>query len=142
MSERKSFIEWVRREWPVYATEMSDDALFRSNERLYPPWQARGALDGATITTQAAEIDRLNGEISTYKQALYDETEGITANLRNDRIDELEAGLARDRAEVADKQAEIDRLMLEYCPDDMTPEQIAEWGKRQGASEQGKGDGK
>ena len=24
-------------------------------------------------------------------------------------------------------QAKIDELMLEYCPDEMTPEQIAEW---------------
>lgn len=31
------------------------------------------------------------------------------------------------RAEVADKQATIDRLMLEYCPDEMTQEQMKEW---------------
>jgi len=37
--------------------------------------------------TQAAEINNL-------KQCLYDETEGITATLRNDRIAELEAQLA------------------------------------------------
>lgn len=30
-----------------------------------------------------------------------------------------------------DKQAAIDRLMLEHCPDEMTPEQIAEWGRHQ-----------
>jgi hypothetical protein len=29
------------------------------------------------------------------------------------------------------KQARIDALMLEYCPDEMTPEQIAEWEKHQ-----------
>jgi hypothetical protein len=29
------------------------------------------------------------------------------------------------------QQAEIDRLMLEYCPDEMTAEQLAEWGKHQ-----------
>lgn len=29
------------------------------------------------------------------------------------------------------KQAEIDRLMLEYCPDEMTPEQKAEWAANQ-----------
>lgn len=29
------------------------------------------------------------------------------------------------------KQAVIDRLMLEYCPDEMTVEQVAEWGKHQ-----------
>lgn len=29
------------------------------------------------------------------------------------------------------KQATIDMLMMEYCPDEMTEEQIEEWGKRQ-----------
>lgn len=28
-------------------------------------------------------------------------------------------------------QAKIDALMLEHCPDEMTPEQIAEWAKHQ-----------
>ena len=30
-------------------------------------------------------------------------------------------------------QARIDALMLEYCPDEMTPEQIAEWERHQRA---------
>lgn len=29
------------------------------------------------------------------------------------------------------KQAKIDALMLEYCPDEMTPEQLEEWEKHQ-----------
>lgn len=33
--------------------------------------------------------------------------------------------------EVGAKQAEIDRLMLEYCPEEMTPMQIEEWRKYQ-----------
>jgi hypothetical protein len=33
--------------------------------------------------------------------------------------------------EVAAKQAQIDRLMLEYCPDEMTKEQVEEWGRHQ-----------
>ena len=33
--------------------------------------------------------------------------------------------------ELAAKQAEIDRLMLEHCPDEMTPEQIANWERHQ-----------
>lgn len=33
--------------------------------------------------------------------------------------------------ELASKQAEIDALMIEYCPDEMTPEQLEEWGKHQ-----------
>jgi len=28
-------------------------------------------------------------------------------------------------------QARIDELMLEYCPDEMTPEQLDNWGKHQ-----------
>lgn len=31
------------------------------------------------------------------------------------------------------QQARIDALMLEHCPDEMTPEQIAEWERHQKA---------
>ena len=34
------------------------------------------------------------------------------------------------RAELASKPI-IDELMLEYCPDELTPEQIANWSKYQ-----------
>lgn len=34
-------------------------------------------------------------------------------------------------AELEAKQAEIDRLMLEYCPDEMTPEQFENWARHQ-----------
>jgi len=33
--------------------------------------------------------------------------------------------------ELAAKQAEIDRLMLEYCPDEMTKEQYEKWANHQ-----------
>jgi hypothetical protein len=36
--------------------------------------------------------------------------------------------------EVNAKQAHIDRLMLEYCPDEMTPEQIENWKRHQVAA--------
>lgn len=39
--------------------------------------------------------------------------------------------MERLQKEVGAKQAEIDRLMLEFCPNEMTPEQIEEWGRRQ-----------
>lgn len=32
------------------------------------------------------------------------------------------------------QQARIDRLMLEWCPDEMTPHQMAEWSKHQVAA--------
>jgi hypothetical protein len=44
-------------------------------------------------------------------------------------LDDLRALLARLDA----KQAKIDRLMLEYCPDEMTPEQSAAWKAHQTA---------
>lgn len=37
------------------------------------------------------------------------------------------------RTMLAAAQAKIDALMLEYCPDEMTPEQLAEWAKNQRA---------
>ena len=39
----------------------------------------------------------------------------------------------RDFAErkIEELQAKIDSLMLEYCPQEMTEEQVANWGKHQ-----------
>ena len=40
--------------------------------------------------------------------------------------------LCADRLEqIKQLQAQIDRLMLEFCPAEMTPEQLKEWGKHQ-----------
>jgi hypothetical protein len=44
---------------------------------------------------------------------------------------EIAAQLAWRDQVIAEKQAQIDRLMLEYCPDEMTPEQMAEWARHQ-----------
>ncbi len=38
---------------------------------------------------------------------------------------------AKDK-EIAAKQAEIDRLMWEYCPQEMTLEQVSNWYESQG----------
>lgn len=42
-------------------------------------------------------------------------------------------GVAEGNARIATLQARIDALMWEYCPDEMTPEQIAEWERHQKA---------
>lgn len=40
--------------------------------------------------------------------------------------------LAQEAADEIERlQAKIDALMLEYCPDEMTPEQRTEWAKHQ-----------
>lgn len=41
------------------------------------------------------------------------------------------------RAEVEAKQARIDALMLEHSPDEMTPEQLAEWAQHQKPAPEG-----
>lgn len=41
------------------------------------------------------------------------------------------ARIASLQREVAAKQAKIDALMLEYCPDEMTPEQVENWKQHQ-----------
>ena len=40
---------------------------------------------------------------------------------------------AQAERELAAAQARIDELMLEYCPDEMTEEQLEEWSKHQRA---------
>jgi hypothetical protein len=48
-----------------------------------------------------------------------------------EEVSRMEADVANLRARVADQQATIDRLMLEYCPSEMSAEQMEEWGKHQ-----------
>lgn len=53
----------------------------------------------------------------------------------------IECSLHDALAVVAERealQAKIDALMLEYCPDDMTPEQLARWGAAQNLAEEGR----
>jgi len=43
-----------------------------------------------------------------------------------------DTALMREAAEQLDaKQAKIDALMLEHCPEEMTPEQVTNWEKNQ-----------
>lgn len=43
------------------------------------------------------------------------------------------AGAASRDAEIACLQSRIDEFMLEYCPDEMTKEQLDSWAKHQRA---------
>ena len=46
-------------------------------------------------------------------------------------IDALENTIEFLDMEIDGKQAKIDTLMLEYCPDEMTQEQILDWSNNQ-----------
>lgn len=66
-----------------------------------------------------------NGVV-VYVQAPRAEGDALGDNLAT-TIDILE----QTRREVSAKQAQIDRLMIEYCPEEMTPEQIENWKRHQ-----------
>ena len=44
-------------------------------------------------------------------------------------------GMCRRQSDIDSLQARIDELMLEYCPNEMTPEQVQEWAKNQAVSD-------
>jgi len=53
-------------------------------------------------------------------------------------FDKQQKQLDRNTEQIAAKQAKIDALMFEHCPDEMTEEQIARWKKHQVVKEEGK----
>jgi len=48
-----------------------------------------------------------------------------------DCVEAAKERIAELERTVAAKQAKIDALMLEFCPDEMTAEQVEEWGQHQ-----------
>ena len=74
----------------------------------------------------ATEIDRLTAERDALKAELgsLNVIVGRMTEVFKTETDAL-------KADVAAKQAKIDALMLEYCPQEMTPDQITEWKKHQ-----------
>lgn len=68
----------------------------------------------------------LAADVDAAVEALRVEVMGLTA-----RAERAEARVAELERAVARAQARIDALMLEYCPDEMTPEQVAEWARHQ-----------
>ena len=73
-------------------------------------WLSRdGFITSARNASDAAdEIKQLRAEVATLKEQL-----------------------AAAQKDADSKQVRIDELMLEYCPDEMMPEQIEEWAKHQ-----------
>lgn len=57
------------------------------------------------------------------------------SDLWMDRVTRSEARVKELERESGHKQSIIDRLMLEYCPNEMTAEQIAEWASHQKRAE-------
>lgn len=65
--------------------------------------------------TVARAVERVEAEIVQYRR-------------KNERLrDELNDA----KRTIKSMQAKIDSLMLEYCPEEMAPAQIEEWGRHQ-----------
>jgi hypothetical protein len=79
-------------------------------------------------------VERLRfGSIQQQLEAQAGEIERLELILQHSRNDNRDAGtlIAELEADNARLQARIDALMLEHCPDEMTAEQLAEWGNSQ-----------
>lgn len=119
---------------------VSDSEENRNAEPLYTAQQVatlKYELD-VYISTTAAITDY----VATLRaeMAKLDDCNAVHANilagkLKLTREQALHIAGATDydslREEIEAKQARIDSLMLEFCPDEMTEEQIFEWGKHQ-----------
>lgn len=95
--------------------------LLAENERLREQIKCGHSMELDALARERDELLVENGllenKVLAREAELWGETQEILAI-----YDQLAAA-----------QAKIDSLMLEYCPDEMTPEQIDNWGKHQKA---------
>lgn len=87
--------------------------LVKEIERRY---NTHASLEAALLQAQNAAVD-LAKQLAT--------SEDVAEELRTKNFMLF--------GQIYNLQAKLDALMLEYCPDEMTPEQIAEWGRNQKA---------
>ncbi len=97
-------------------------------------WHTARKMEIALCAEAADEIARLN----ELRRSLQAENGDLKQQRNRARLDaEREASkrhateIARLKDALGEKQARIDSLMLEWCPDEMTPQQIEEWEKAQ-----------
>lgn len=98
-----------------------------------PNWASR-ALE--RIESLQQELSRKDGTIAIISNALsFAEKQSAEHNSKAQTLENenrrLKLDLEEARRESECRQSKIDSLMLEYCPDEMTPEQVAEWGRHQ-----------
>lgn len=83
------------------------------------------------LTASRAEVERLRTERLHGRGAALEA--GIDGGTMADVITALHKRAESAQRALAGAQAKIDALMLEYCPDEMTHEQVENWGKHQRA---------
>ena len=83
-------------------------------------------INAGLLLAQSTDADVENRELRAAVERMR-ATERKFGTLMHELMDERD----QLRAAVARLQARIDALMLEYCPDEMTAEQTAEWARHQ-----------
>lgn len=98
------------------------------------------AARDATIAQQAERIRELEGMVNQWCSVVWRVAKHVgclpssfaDGNEHIVRAAEQQAEqLSAAKKDADSKQARIDELMLEYCPNEMSPEQIEEWEKHQ-----------
>lgn len=89
---------------------------------------ANEAADEIATLRKELEIERLR--LAACGVAALGYFEGCCDEYKSASLDDvlrMREELEAARKDAESKQAKIDRLMLEYCPDEMTPAQVKEW---------------
>ncbi len=106
-------------------------------------WSPKDAADAiAKIRSLYAQLDAratVDAQRESYISDLQEQLAHANklADTEMHKAQIAEAKLAEVERERDKKQAEIDRLMLEFCPGEMTQEQVEEWSKHQHALAKG-----
>jgi len=89
-----------------------------------------GASREEIIEAQSDEIESLRQQLAALKSELKTIGNAID-DPRTDLTMTMSEIIIEQKQQLAAAQARIDALMLEYCPDEMTKEQLVEWAKHQ-----------
>ena len=80
----------------------------------------------AALLDAAEDAERLRAD----RDQLVERCNNISADAEQE-LKEAYAAKETAERELAEARAKIDALMLEYCPDEMTPGQVDEWARHQ-----------
>ena len=82
-------------------------------------------VNAKQIIADSERFGEMAHRIYQLEQQLENALNGLT--YFSNQVDEKNQQLAEANKVIDSKQAKIDALMLEYCPDEMTYEQMQEW---------------
>lgn len=91
-------------------------------------WETYVNISGGDEHAEYLEVEKTSEAWEKWRDANIDAL--LDAAERTEAAEPMRRALAAER-ELAEARAKIDALMLEYCPDEMTPGQVDEWARHQ-----------